>query len=273
LKIIKQTNWMRSRTVPFILLFTYLLAIVTVPLFTPHDPLEINMNERLLRPSAEHLFGTDHLGRDLFSRILTGGQVTVGTGLLVLIIVLLIGVPLGMVSGFIGGRFDRYFMRIIDSFMAFPDFIIAIVLSGILGPGMWNLIFAIVVAKWGSYARLVRSTVLSEKEKDYVLMAVVNGLSTFKIIRKHLLPYVVGNVFVLATLDLGKIILMIASLSYIGLGAQPPTPEWGAMLNESTPYFQSSPHLMVIPGIAIMCTVLISNLVGDVLRDRFDVKG
>jgi peptide/nickel transport system permease protein len=273
LKIIKQTNWMRSRTFPMILLVTYLLAIVAAPLFTPHDPLEINMNDRLLKPSTEHLFGTDHLGRDLFSRIVTGGQVTVGTGLLVLMIVLLIGVPLGMLSGFIGGRFDRYFMRIIDAFLAFPDFIIAIVLSGILGPGMLNLIFAIVVAKWGSYARLVRSTVLSEKEKDYVLTAVVNGLSTFQIIRKHLLPHVVGNVFVLATLDLGKIILLIASLSYIGLGAQPPTPEWGAMLNEGKPYFHSSPHLMVIPGIAIMCTVLISNVVGDILRDRFDVKG
>nr|WP_233414487.1 nickel transporter permease [Anoxybacillus caldiproteolyticus] len=273
MKIIKQTYQMNSQSLLFILVFAYFLAIVIAPLFTPHDPLQINMNERLLKPSEEHLFGTDHLGRDLFSRILTGGQVTVGTGLLVLIIVLLVGVPLGMVSGFIGGRFDRYFMRTIDSFMAFPDFIIAIVLSGILGPSMLNLIFAIVVAKWGSYARLVRSTVLSEKEKDYVLMAVVNGLSAFQIIRKHLLPHVMGNVLVLATLDFGKIILMIASLSYIGLGAQPPTPEWGAMLNESTPYVQSSPHLMIIPGIAIMCTVLISNLVGDVLRDRFDVKG
>ncbi|AEH48314.1 nickel transporter permease [Parageobacillus thermoglucosidasius] len=272
MKIIKQNNVMRSRTVPFLLLFAYLLAIVTAPLFAPYDPFEIDLNGRLLKPSAEHLFGTDHLGRDLLSRILAGGQVTVGTGLLVLIIVLLIGVPLGMASGFIGGRFDRYLMRIIDAFLAFPDFIIAIILNGILGPGMWNLIVAIVVAKWGSYARLVRSTVLSEKEKDYILMAVVNGLSTFQIIRKHLLPHVMGNALVLATLDLGKIILLIASLSYIGLGAQPPTPEWGAMLNESTPYFHSSPHLMVIPGIAIMSTVLVSNLVGDALRDRLDVK-
>lgn len=272
MKMFRKMYWTHSRTLLFIL-FAFFLVILTAPLLAPYDPLQINMNERLLKPSAEHFFGTDYLGRDLFSRILAGGQVTVGTSILVLGIVLLIGVPLGMFSGFVGGRFDRYLMRIIDAFLAFPDFIVAIVLSGILGPGMLNLIFAIVVAKWGSYVRLVRSTVLSEKEKDYILMAVVNGLSTFQIIRKHLLPHVVGNVFVLATLDLGKIILLIASLSYIGLGAQPPTPEWGAMLNESTPYFHTSPYLMFIPGIAIMFTVLVSNLAGDVLRDRFDVKG
>ncbi|WP_181502699.1 nickel transporter permease [Paranoxybacillus vitaminiphilus] len=263
---------MIRKWLPVLFLFAYVITVAIAPAFAPYDPLEINMSDRLSEPSEKHLLGTDHLGRDLFSRILAGGRVTVGTGFLVLTIILIVGVPLGMLSGFIGGRFDRYFMRIIDAFLAFPDFIIAIVLSGILGPGMVNLVLAIVVAKWGSYVRLVRSTVLAEKEKDYVLMAVISGLPAYKIIRKHLLPHVMGNVLVLATLDLGKIILMIASLSYIGLGAQPPTPEWGAMLNECKPYFYSSPHLMVIPGIFIMCTVLISNLAGDMLRDRLDIE-
>jgi peptide/nickel transport system permease protein len=163
-------------------------------------------------------------------------------------------------------------MRIADGFLAFPDTIVAIVLSGLLGPGIGNLVLAIVLVKWVSYARLVRSTVLSESQKDYVLVAKINGLSSFKIMRKHLFPHIVGNVLVLASLDLGKIILLISSLSYIGLGAQPPTPEWGAMLNDSRPYFESKPELMIYPGLAIVAVVLLTNMLGDYLRDHFDVK-
>ncbi|NNU82516.1 ABC transporter permease subunit [Geobacillus sp. BMUD] len=273
MKMAKETNTRRVLSFPLLLLLTYLFVLAALPLWTPYDPLEIKMSDRLLPPSADHLFGTDHLGRDVLSRIAAGGQVTVGTAALILLLVLVIGVPLGMLAGFRGGWLDRWLMRAVDAFLAFPDFIVAIVLSGLLGPGMWNLVLAIVLAKWGSYARLARSTVLAEKGKDYVLMAVVSGLSTFQIIRKHLLPHVLGNVLVLATLDLGKTILLIASLSYIGLGAQPPTPEWGAMLNEGRPYFQSAPHLMFIPGLAIMGTVLLANIAGDWLRDRLDVKG
>jgi peptide/nickel transport system permease protein len=141
-----------------------------------------------------------------------------------------------------------------------------------MGPGIGNLVLAIVLVKWVSYARLVRSTVLSESQKDYVLIARINGLSSRKIMRKHLLPHVVGHVLVLASLDLGKIILLISAFSYIGLGAQPPMPEWGAMLNDSRPYFQSRPELMIYPGLAIVSVVLLTNMLGDYLRDRFDVK-
>jgi peptide/nickel transport system permease protein len=250
----------------------FFMILLLAPFMAPFDPAHVNMGERLKPMSSEHLLGTDHLGRDVFSRILAGAQITVGTSFLVLAISLCIGVPVGLLSGYLGGRADRFFMRMADAFMAFPDYIVAIILSGLLGPGMLNLVFAIVIVKWVSYARLARSTVLSEKQKDYIAMAKINGLSSIQILRRHMIPHVVGNVMVLATLDVGKVILMIASLSYIGLGAQPPAPEWGAMLNEGKAFFYNAPHLMVIPGLAIMMVVLISNLLGDLLRDRFDVK-
>jgi peptide/nickel transport system permease protein len=261
---------------PAFLIGSMLLLLVSIaaasPFIIPYDPLHVNMKERLLPAGAGHLLGTDHLGRDIFSRIIAGAKTTVGTGLLILGAAVVLGVPAGLISGYAGGRFDRIFMRIIDTFMAFPDYIVAIVLSGLLGPGMLNLIFAIVMVKWVSYARLVRGTVLSQKQKDYIILAKINGLSPLRILWKHMMPHVAGNVLVLATLDIGKVILMIAALSYIGLGAQPPEPEWGAMLNEGKAFFYHKPELMVIPGVCIMLVVLLSNLAGDFLRDYYDVK-
>ncbi|MBN8192002.1 ABC transporter permease subunit [Bacillus sp. NTK074B] len=251
-------------------LFTILLALA--PILSPYDPLQVDPGNRLQTMSSDYLLGTDHLGRDMLSRILTGAQTTVGISFLIMMMVMLIGVPAGLISGYSGGLIDRIFMRITDAVMAFPDFIVAIVLSGLLGPGMLNLMWAIVLVKWTSYARLVRSIVLSEKQKDYMLMAELNGVPGFRAMRKHLLPHVAGHVLVLCTLDLGKVILMIAALSYIGLGAQPPSPEWGAMLNDGRAYFHSAPHLMYIPGLAIILVVLILNLAGDKLRDHYDVK-
>lgn len=236
------------------------------------DPTLTNMGERLQGMSLQHPLGTDHLGRDVLARLLLGGQQTIGYSFLALLAALIIGIPFGLISGYKHGWIDRVFMRIADGFLAFPDTIVAIVLSGLLGPGIGNLVLAIVIVKWVSYARLVRSTVLSEAQKEYVLIARTNGLSSGKIMRKHLFPHIAGHVLVLASLDLGKIILLISALSYIGLGAQPPTPEWGAMLNDSRPYFQSRPELMIAPGLAIVIVVLLTNMLGDYLRDYFDVK-
>ncbi|TWT00555.1 nickel transporter permease [Planomicrobium sp. CPCC 101079] len=237
-----------------------------------YDPSFVNLNERLLPMSLEHPLGTDHLGRDVLTRILLGSQLTVGYGLLALLAAVAIGVPCGILAGFKGGFLDRFFMRIADAFQSFPDTIVAIVLSGLLGPGIDNLLIAIVMVKWVNYARLVRSIVSSERHKDYITMAKINGLSSWRIMSKHLFPHIIGHVLVLASLDLGKIILLISSLSYIGLGSQPPAPEWGAMLNDARPYFQSVPSLMVFPGLAIVFVVLLTNLLGDYLRDKFDVK-
>ena len=254
----------------FVLLFS--AALFTVPFFLPFDPLRTDMANRLQPISMQHWLGTDHLGRDIFSRMVAGAKATVGTALAAILISVFIGVPVGLVSGFFGGRLDRMIMRIVDAVMAFPDYIVAIVLSGLLGPGLMNLILAVVAVKWVGYARLVRSTVFSEKQKDYIALAELTGLGSGAILKKHLLPHVLGNLSVLATLDIGKTVLMIAALSYIGLGAQPPYPEWGAMLNDGKHYFLHAPQLMVIPGLAIMFIVLLSNLYGDRLRDRFDVK-
>lgn len=239
--------------------------------FLDYDPTFVNLEERLLPSSFAHPFGTDHLGRDVLTRILIGFQWTVGYGFLALLLAMAIGIPIGVFAGYKGGFVDRFLMRIADGFLSFPDTIVAIILSGLLGAGIENLLLAIVVVKWVNYARLVRSTVLAEKQQDYIAMAKINGLSEFQIMRKHLFPHLIGHVLVLASLDLGKIILLISSLSYIGLGAQPPAPEWGAMLNEARPYFQSVPTLMVFPGFAIIIVVLFSNLLGDSLRDKFDV--
>lgn len=260
---------------PTLLIFALLVVFGTVAYtfgILDYDPAFVNLNERLLPSSVEHPLGTDHLGRDVLTRILSGAQLTVGYGFFALLLAMAIGVPFGIIAGFKGGIVDRIFMRLADAFLSFPDTIVAIVLSGLLGPGIENLLIAIIVVKWVNYARLVRSTVMVERQKDYISMAKVNGLNEWQIMGKHLFPHLIGNVLVLASLDLGKIILLISSLSYIGLGAQPPAPEWGAMLNEARPYFQSVPTLMVYPGMAIVLVVLCSNLLGDFLRDKFDVK-
>lgn len=253
--------------------FILIILLMLIGKFlTPHDPNLVDMRLRLEPPSIEHLFGTDNLGRDVLSRILSGAWTTVGTGIVVLMLSLLIGVPVGLLSGYLGGRVDWIIMRIIDAALTLPDYIVAIVLSGILGAGTINVILAIVAVKWVSYARLSRSIVKSEKMKDYISMAKLNGLSSISILRKHLIPHVVGNIMAIATIDIGKIILMIASLSYIGLGIKPPNPEWGSMLNEGRAFFQNAPHLMIAPGLAIMLVVLGANLFGDSISKSYNTR-
>lgn len=254
----------------------FLAAIVAVSLYAAfvlrHDPTLTDLGGRLQGMSPAHPLGTDHLGRDVLTRLLIGGQQTIGYSMLALLAALVIGVAVGMVAGYAGGWTDRIFMRTADGFLAFPDMIVIIVLSGLLGPGINSIIIAIIAVKWVGYARVVRSTVLAESRKDYILAARTNGLSPSAILRRHLLPHIAGQVLVLASLDLGKVILLISSLSYIGLGVQPPLPEWGAMLNDSRPYFQLKPELMVYPGLAIVLIVLFTSMLGDMLRDYFDVK-
>lgn len=266
----KQYSW------KMIVIFFAIMMILGVTIYTflylGHDPFLTSLDGRLLGMSLQHPLGTDQLGRDVLTRLLLGGQQTIGYSLLALFVALIIGVPFGLISGYKRGIVDKIFMRIADGFLSFPDTIVAIVLSGLLGPGIGNLVLAIVFVKWVNYARLVRSTVLSESQKEYILIARINGLSSRKIMRKHLFPHIVGHVLVLASLDLGKIILLISAFSYIGLGVQPPTPEWGAMLNDSRSYFQSRPELMIYPGLAIVVVVLLTNMLGDYLRDIFDVK-
>lgn len=254
-----------------------LLAILTFltlvgPYLVPHDPLTANMAERLQPPSWEYPLGTDHFGRCMFSRLVAGAQTTLGITALAIVSVMLIGVPLGLAAGYAGGRIDAVVMRLVDGAQALPEFLLAIAITGFLGPGLTNLMISIVLVKWMGYARVVRSIVLSEREKEYVLAARAAGSGAWTILWRHLLPQVFSPVIVLAALDTGKIILTISALSYLGLGAQPPTPEWGAMLNDGRPYFQTVPDLMIYPGLAIMLVVISCNLIGEGLRDILDVR-
>jgi peptide/nickel transport system permease protein len=240
--------------------------------FGSHDPFAIDMGNRLQGISSIHWLGTDQLGRDLFSRIIYGTKLTVGLGVLAIFLAISIGVPIGLYSGFIGGKIDSILMRIIDGILAFPDFILAIAIAGMLGPSLTNILFAIVLVRWIVYARVVRGLVLAEKEKEYILASKVSYSSSFKTIRMHLLPQVMHDIIAMAAIDVGKVILLISAFSYIGLGAQPPIPEWGAMLNEGRSYFQVHPALMIYPGFAIVLTVLCFNLLGDGLKSHFDIR-
>ncbi|XEC93093.1 nickel transporter permease [Paenibacillus tarimensis] len=242
------------------------------PVLVPNDPLTVQMSERLQQPSLKYPLGTDHMGRCLFSRLVAGAQTTLGITALAIAVVAVIGIPLGLLSGYIGGRIDAAVMRIVDGVSALPEFILAIAFAGFLGPSLTNLMLSIVLVKWIGYARVVRSIVLSEREKEYVLSARVAGCSAWVIMRRHLLPQIISPVIVLAALDIGKVILIVSSLSYLGLGAQPPAPEWGAMLNDGRPYFQTVPGLMIYPGLAIMLVVISCNLIGEGFRDSLDVR-
>nr|WP_253805484.1 nickel transporter permease [Fictibacillus arsenicus] len=256
------------------LLFLVMITLITLigPFIVPNDPYTANMSERLAGPSLTYPLGTDHMGRCIFSRIIIGSQTTLGITGLVVATVIGIGIPVGLVTGYIGGRIDSVVMRLADGMLALPEFILAIAIAGFLGPSLTNLMISIVFVKWIGYTRVVRGIVISERNKDYVSAAKVSGSSHFKIIRKHMLPQIISPVLVLAALDIGKVILIISSLSYLGLGAQPPAPEWGAMLNDGRPYFQTVPELMIYPGLAIFFVVLSLNLIGEGLRDRLDVK-
>ncbi|WP_163857441.1 nickel transporter permease [Paenibacillus elgii] len=253
------------------LLAVLLLIILLGPYIVPNDPLTVKMAERLKPASLQYPLGTDHLGRCIFSRLVAGARTTLGFTGLVVLTVALIGLPLGLWSGYVGGRVDALLMRLVDGMGALPEFILAIALTGFLGPSLSNLMLSVVLVKWMGYARVVRSIVLSEREKEYVLAARVGGSGTWKVIGLHLLPHALSPVLVLAALDVGKIILTISSLSYLGLGAQPPAPEWGAMLNDGRAYFQTAPELMIYPGMAILLVVVACNLIGEGLRDLLDI--
>ena len=253
-----------------ILVFTLTMA---APLLSPHDPLPVSLPERLQPAGDGYPLGTDPLGRCLLSRLLFGGRMTLQYSLSVLVIIVLIGVPVGLAAGFLGGILDSILMRVADIVLAFPNLILALVVTGVLGPGLLNIMIALALVSWVQYARVVRGMVLSLKEKEFVLAARASGTATEKIIWHHLLPNVLPPVAVMATLNLGNLILAISTLSFLGLGAQPPLPEWGAMINEARNYIVSRPQLMLYPGSAIAVTVLGFNLLGDGLRDILDPQG
>jgi len=254
-----------------IILFFASIAVFA-PYIVPHDPLELNLEERLLSPSADHPMGTDNLGRDVLSRVVYGTRVSLSMSAAVVTISMVLGITMGTAAGYFGGVIDNVIMRVVDVLLAFPSIILALVIAGLLGPSLTNVMIALGAIWWVSYSRIVRGSVLSIKEKEFVEAARAMGCGDVYIITRHILPNVLSPVIVLATLDMGHIILSIAALSFLGLGAQPPIPEWGTMLNEGKPFMESASHLMIFPGLMIMITVLAFNFIGDGLRDALDPR-
>ena len=249
-----------------LVLFSALLA----PWLAPHDPAEQNLTRRLEAPSAEHLLGLDELGRDILSRLIFGARVSLGVGLAVVFLSGAIGTVIGALSGFVGGRVDTLLMRISDVFLAFPGILLAIALVAVLGPALEHLVLALVVIGWVGYARLVRGQVLQIREMEFVAAARATGLRGRWVLLRHILPNVLPALTVQLSLGMAGAILAEASLSFLGLGIQPPVPSWGAMINAGRGHLVDAPHLGLFPGLAILFTVMGLNFLGDALVDRLD---
>jgi len=251
-----------------IILFSgFILTAALASYIAPYDPLKLELMGAFQPPSKEHLFGTDELGRDILSRVLFGCRISLRVGVTVVAISLCIGTLLGGIAGYLGGVVDEIIMRFTDLVLAFPSIVLALALAAALGPGLNNAMFAISVTWWPWYSRLVRGQVLSIRETGFVEAARCVGASDIRILFRHILPNSFGPVIVNASMDFGWAILMTASLGFLGIGAQPPKPEWGVMINAGRIYFMDKPWMSTFPGLAILIVVLASNLIGDGLGE------
>ncbi|KNZ69034.1 binding-protein-dependent transport system inner membrane protein [Thermincola ferriacetica] len=263
----------KSALTGLILVAVFLLVALCAPLIAPYDPItDSDLVKRLEAPSSEHIMGRDSQGRDIFSRIIYGARISVQIGVISVSFSLVLGVVLGAIAGFYGKWLDGLIMRLMDILLAFPSVLLAIAITAVLGPELRNAMIAIGVVYTPHFARIVRSTVLSVKTTEYIEAARAIGCSDLRIILRHVLPNCMAPIIVQTTLSIGTAILDAAALSFLGLGAQPPTPEWGAMLSDGRSYIQRAPHVMIFPGMAIMFVVLGFNLLGDGLRDALDPR-
>lgn len=262
----------RAFAVTSVLVLCLLLIAIAAPVIAPYDPTHAAMKDAFMEPGAQHLFGTDKLGRDCFSRVLYGARASL-TGVVVLVAsVFVVGTTMGVVSGYFGGKVDMVIMRISDMMISFPGMILAIAIAGIMGGSLVNAVFALTIVSWTKYARLARSMVLKVKRRDFVEAAIVNGGTAGHILWAHILPNILPMMVITAAADIGALMMELAGLSFLGFGSQPPAPEWGLMLNEGRQQLQTAPWLMVFPGLAIFVTVVIFNLWGDNLRDVLDPR-
>jgi peptide/nickel transport system permease protein len=257
--------WFYSAIAALILLTA---GSLLAPLLAPHDPLRQNLGQDLMRYSSDHPLGTDKLGRDILSRTLHGGRISLLVGITTVTLSLTLGLMVGSLSGYFGGRLDQLLMRLVDILMAFPGLLLAIALTAVLGPGLDHVILALCLIGWTGYARLVRGEILSLRSRDFVQAAHALGCRPRRIIGRHLLPNLLPPLMIQATFGLAAAIVAEGSLSFLGLGVEPPTPSWGSMLNDGRQFLLVAPHLTTYPGLALMLTVLALNLVGDALQDR-----
>jgi ABC-type dipeptide/oligopeptide/nickel transport system permease subunit len=249
-----------------------IIVAIAAPYIAPYDPMDQDLANSMAGPSTTHLAGTDVHGRDIFSRIIHGTRISLRIGFLGMLLGCVVGVVLGLVSGYYGGWLDTVIMRLLDVQLAFPGLLVAICIIAIIGPGLENVILAVGIFSVPLFARVTRGQVLSLKEQEFILAARMMGAQDGRIMLTHLLPNAVAPLLVLCTLRIATAILTAASLSFLGLGAQPPIPEWGAMLSDGRAYLSIAPHVATTPGLAILITVLSFNLLGDGLRDALDPR-
>lgn len=254
-----------------ILAILFIIAIFA-PWIAPNDPVAVNLAYKLQSPSWQFPLGTDHLGRCNWSRILYGARISLGFALLIFISSLVIGLIVGTISGYKGGWIDYLLMRICDGILAFPNLILILGLVGIFGPGLPQVILALMLVQWVYYARIFRGMVLSLKEQNFIAAAKISGSSQRKIIIKHIIPNVLPPLMVIATLEIGWAIIDISALSFLGFGVDPPIPEWGAMIHEGKAYIRTNPELMLYPGLSIMLVIVTFNLLGEALAERYGIK-
>ena len=265
-----------KRNKMFSLLVVAAIAIILVGILAPviatHSPYESNLHDAFIAPNSEHIFGTDKLGRDIFSRVIYGTRISLSAALILVILIFTIGTTLGVIAGYFGGIIDTIIMRISDMMISFPGMVLAIAMAGIMGASVKNAVIAITVVSWTKYARLSRSLVLKIKETDYIRAAKVTGCKTVHIITRHIIPNIISTLIITATTDIGTMILELSALSFLGFGAQSPQAEWGLMFNEGRAYMVDCPWLMIYPGLAICIVVVVYNLLGDSLRDILDSR-
>jgi len=259
----------RSAMAGLSIVLAWCIAALAAPVITPYDPLAQQIEHRLTPPSSEHIFGTDELGRDVFSRVLYGARISVPAGLLVVAVVLVVGSLIGGACGYLGGVFDLVVMRLADVTLAFPAIVLALAIASVLGPSLRNTMLAMTAVWWPEYARLMRGQVLTVRTREYVLAARSMGASGSRLFLRHILPNAIAPSIVKASLDMGNVILFIAALSFIGLGVVAPTPEWGSMISSGRYKFYDW-WLTAFPGFAMLSVVLGLNFLGDGVRDAFD---
>jgi peptide/nickel transport system permease protein len=270
-------GWLQLRAnglamVGLITVLVMMIVSIAAPLIAPQDPSAQDLAGRLAPPSAAHWLGTDELGRDLFSRVLYGGRITLGMVVAVVALVAPLGLAVGSVAGYMGGFADRVLMRVTDVFLAFPRLVLALAFVAALRPGITSAIIAIALTAWPPYARLARADTLTVRGTDYIAAVRLTGATTARIVLRHVVPLCLTSVIVRVTLDMSGIILTAAGLGFLGMGAQPPTPEWGTMIAASRAFILNQWWVPTIPGVAILCASLAFNLLGDGLRDVLDPK-
>ena len=258
-------------TLGIIICLFWILAAILAPVIAPYDPIVQDLTIRLQPPSGAHWFGTDNFGRDIFSRVIYGGRYSLLAGCLTVVIAGVIGTFYGAIAGYVGGIVDTVMMRISEMILSFPSLILAMIINAVMGSNLFNTMFALVIVAWPTYARLMRSVVLSVKENEYVAASEALGASKARILVKEIIPNSISSVLIMATTDIGNQILMFSTLSFLGLGSAPPTPEWGMMVSDGVDYFNKF-WVAGFPGLAIFTMAVGANFIGDGLRDLLDPK-